>query len=134
MKIKDFIQENWQSYPLQLIGAALIILAGLFGLIRQFGLGWIAFGLTGIITAACAIRNKIGEPTRTVSQWIQDLTSNKPVDYVVGSVIIIFSAWQHFTLFDKIDITGISTFDLAMIAAYWPLSIGLAIHFFANKD
>jgi len=134
MKIVDFIKEQWRRYPLQVIGSTLLILAGLFGLIRQFGLGWTAFALVGIITAICAIRNKVGEPTKTVSQWIQDLTNNKQVDYAVGSVIIIFCVWQHFTLFDKIDTTSLSTFELGMIAAYWPLPIGLAIHFFANKD
>ena len=119
---------------LQKIGVGLLISTGFFGLIGQFGAGWAAYALTGLITLACAIRNKVGEPTRTVSQYIQDLTDKKWIDYIVGGVIIGFCIWQHFSLFDKINIEELSSFELGMIAAYWVLPMGLAIHFFANKD
>ena len=132
--IKEYIQEKWQSYPLQMVGVGLLILALFFGSIYQFGLGWICFAAAGVITLGCAVRNKIGNPTRTVSQVIQDLTRNKMVDYIVGALIEALAIYQHFAVFEKIDMTELTGRELGMITAYWPLVMGLAIHFFANKD
>lgn len=109
----------------QKIGVILLLSTGVLGLLGEFGAGWVAYGITGIITAACAIRDEIGQPTRTVSQYIQDWTTSKPKDYALGLAIIIFCAWQHFSMYG---------FEEGMRATYWSLPIGLAIHFFANKD
>lgn len=134
MRIKDFVLENWRLYPLQIIGIALLILAGVFGLFCQFGVGWICFGIAGGITAFCAARDKWFESTKTVSQVIQDLTTKKLIDYIVGVATIAIAIWQHLSIFEKIETADFTNFELAMITAYWPLVIGLAFHFFANKD
>lgn len=115
----------------QKIGVGLLVATGILGYKERFDLGWIAFGLTGLITAGCAIRNKLGNPTRTVSQWIQDRTDNKLIDYTIGGAIIGFATWQHFTMVVLPDLTR---FEVGMMTAFWPLAIGLSIHFFANKD
>lgn len=114
------MKQKWQK-----IGVGLLISTGIFGLMGAFTLGWIAFGLVGIITAACAIRNKVGEPTKTVSQVIQDFTEDKTMDYAIGGAIMFFAAWRHFITFG---------FGHGMETAFWPLVTGLSIHFFANKD
>jgi len=108
----------------QITGACSLITAVLLSLIGEFGYGWICFGLTGIITASCAIRNK-WIPTRTVSQWIQDLTTNKALDYSIGAIGIALATWCYFSLYGL---------EKGMEAAFWPLTVGLLIHFFANKD
>jgi len=133
-KIKEYIQEKWQLYPIQLVGISLLVLALFLGSIHQFGVGWICFGIVGAITLSCVIRNEIGEPTRTVSQVIQDLTRNKLVDYIVGVLTEILAVYQHFAVFENIDMAELTSFEFGMITAYWPLVMGLAIHFFANKE
>lgn len=107
-----------------MIGAGLLVVASILGWVGEIGFGWIAFVSVGVITAACAIRNK-WIPTRTVSQWIQDLTEDKALDYSIGAVGIVFAAWRYFSMYG---------FEKGMEMAFWPLVIGLLIHFFANKD
>jgi len=116
---------DWDKYKLQIIGAGLLILAGFLGLIGEIGLAWVALAGAGAITLSCALRNKWGNPTRTVSQWIQDLTTNKLVDYAVGSGIIVVAGWKFFAQYG---------FEKGLEIAFWPFVCGLSIHLFANKD
>lgn len=116
----------------QYFGVFLLIGAGFLGWAGEYGWGWRCFGLAGLITATCAVVNKFS-PARTVSQTIQDLTKNKLIDYSVGGVIIAFCAWRYYVLCGQ-DLSALTNFELAMTMAYWPLAIGLSIHFFANKD
>lgn len=111
--------------PYQKIGAGLLVAAGVLGLISWFYPAWIALGITGVITLGCAIRNELGTPTRTVSQWIQGLTTNKAIDYIIGVAII---AVASLVFFEKYGFEG------GMEIAFWPLVCGLSLHFFANED
>lgn len=118
-------------YFRQNVGVGLLIAAGILGLAKEFGYAWAALGVTGFITLLCALRDAYVESTKTVSQWIQDLTDNKVIDYIAGSTIIAVAIWQHFTMVIPPDS---SRFEIGMMTAFWPLICGLAIHFFANKD
>lgn len=109
----------------QKIGAGLLVATGVLGLISWFYPAWIALGVVGVITLGCAIRNKLGTPTKTVSQWIQDLTANKTIDYAVGIAIIAIASLVFFEKYG---------FESGMEIAFWPLVCGLSLHFFANKD
>jgi len=124
-KIKEWLKLYWTEYPFQMVGVVLLITTMMLGWMNQIRVGWYAYALAGVITGLCALCNKFGNPMKTVSQTIQDMTSNKLIDYVLGIVIIGFCLWQHF---------GKYGFEPGMENAYWILPIGLAIHFFANKD
>ena len=115
----------------QKIGAGLFAVAYVLGLAGEIGYAWYALAAVGVITLSCAIWNEYVASTRTVSQWIQDLTDNKVTDYIVGSIIVAIATWSHFTM----DIPpNAIRFEVGMMTAFWPLICGLAIHFFANKD
>ena len=115
---------DWHKYGFQMAGVGLLVLSMPLKWAGETGAAWVALGLAGAITAGCAIRNK-WTPTRTVSQWIQDLSANKLIDYTVGSAIIVVMAWSFFA---RYGLEG------GLEKAYEPLICGLAIHFFANRD
>ena len=120
---------NWKEYGFQMAGVGLLIASLPLMWLGETGVAWVALGIAGAITASCAIRHKLrmpdDPPTRTVSQWIQDLSANKLIDYAVGSVIIFVMAWSFFARYG---------FEGGLEKAYEPLVIGLSIHFFADKD
>ena len=114
---------DWKKYGIQMAGVLLLIVSLPLMWLGETGLAWVVLALAGAITAGCAIRNK-WTPTRTVSQWVQDLTANKLIDYAVGSAIIFIMAWSFFARYG---------FEGGLEKAYEPLICGLSIHFFANK-
>ena len=105
---------------LQIIGALNLILAFVFFCILETGLSLVTLLLVGLIDIYLVVKGK-----QTISQWIQDLTFNKTIDYTIMGVLLTATVcifWKQLGL-----ITGL-TAGLPVLMAI------LALHLFANKN
>jgi len=104
----------------QVLGAALLDAAFVLFLFGEIGISYIALLLAGLLDLYLVWKHE-----QTISQWVQDLTHNKVVDYVVLTALTVSSI---FVFTRQVDLRAGLTAALPII---W---IGLALHLFANKD
>jgi hypothetical protein len=106
---------TWQK-----IGAAFLALAFVLFLIRETGYAYGALLVAGVIDIPLWRLDK-----RTISQWIQDITENKVMDYTVLGVLLAATIYK---IFENVSFVTGATICLPMLIAF------LALHLFGNKD
>ena len=85
MKIIDFIERNWQLYPLQIIGAVLLVPAFVISVIAARGnsmkfayAAWTILTLIGVLDWYIIWQTKRqGIQTVTITRWVRNLLSKK---------------------------------------------------------
>jgi len=105
---------------LQKIGAGCLLGSFVLFILLETGLAYIPLIAAGVIDLYLVWKKE-----RTISQWIQDLTSNKTIDYAVMVIII---AGAFYTGFAKYGFIGGFETLLPVIVTI------LALHLFANED
>jgi len=105
---------------LQKIGAGLLAVAYILFLIGETGYSYGTLLLAGLLDLYLVWKDQ-----QTISQWIQDLTANKIIDYLVLTLLSI-AAIIVFTV-------RINLYE-GLTAALPIIMVGLALHLFANKD
>jgi len=105
---------------LQKVGAGLLGLAYILFIIGETGYSYGTLLLAGLLDLYLVWRDQ-----QTISQWVQDLTDNKVIDYLVLTVLGV-SAIIVFTVRTNL-------YD-GLTAALPVIMTGLALHLFANKD
>jgi len=104
----------------QKIGAGCLLISFVLFVLLETGLAYIPLIAAGVIDLYLVWKKE-----RTISQWIQDLTSNKTIDYTVMVGLLIGT---FYTGFAKYGIIGGFEVLFPMIV------IILALHLFANED
>ena len=105
---------------IQKIGAGLLLLAFIFYVFNEIGLAYAVLIFAGIIDIYLVIANKM-----TISQWIQDLTSNKLIDY---AILIVLWVATFFIFFNQYGFIEGMRASLPLVIAF------LALHLFADKN
>ena len=108
------------SKKLQKIGAGLLTLAFVLFVLREPGISYGALIAAGLVDLYLVIVKD-----QTISQWIQDLTSDKWIDYVILTGLMAATFYRFAADYN---------FIAAMKITLPFLIMGLALHLFANKD
>lgn len=129
--MKNWIKKNWEKYPVQMMGAGWVMLAIVATWFAEWGIAAGCYGMAVLVESYLLIKHalwkdfQMGQETDTISQWVQAITDNKIVDYMIMAIwitITVVSYARHFGW----ETTGISTLFL--------MANVLAVHFFMDKD
>lgn len=105
---------------LQIIGALNLVIAFVLFCMLETGLSLITLLGVGVLDVYLVYKKE-----QTISQWIQDLTFNKTIDYIVMGALLVATVYVFWTQLG---------FIMGLTAGLPVLMAVLALHLFSNKE
>lgn len=105
---------------LQIIGALNLVIAFILFCALETGLSLIVLLQVGILDVYLVYKGE-----QTISQWIQDLTYNKTIDYAIMGLLLVATIYVFWKQLG---------FTMGLTAGLPVLMAVLALHLFGNKN